>query len=322
MIDRWITGRQAWRAGEISEQDWRVPIDAAALAELEALARTVDDTDPERELRATPPVPMPACKALMQAVRARLDAAGGLAVLDRIPVERHDLVQNRHIAWTLARLMGQVVDQKWTGTRLYDVKDLGKPLGYGVRRSITNLEQPFHTDGGWLRETPQYVGLFCLDTAAAGGVSRFASLVNAHNVLRERRPDLLARLYRPFAWDRQAEHDPAHEKVALHPVFEDRDGVLEVRWYEDYVRKGHVMARTPLDPEGDEALAALAAIVDDPAHWIEFRIERGQFQYLNNRQFAHCRTGFADGGDARHVRHLLRIWNRDRGTPTVEGGPA
>ena len=40
----------------------------------------------------------------------------------------------------------------------------------------------------------------------------------------------------------------------------------------------------------------MRAIVDDPASWVEFRIEKGQLQYLNNRQFAHSRTAFKDAG--------------------------
>ena len=84
--------------------------------------------------------------------------------------------------------------QKWDGTRVYDVKDYGQPLGYGVRRSVTNLEQPFHTDGPWLWQPPAFVGLCCLATALEGGNSRAMSLVTAHNAMRARHPRLLPRL--------------------------------------------------------------------------------------------------------------------------------
>jgi hypothetical protein len=62
-------------------------------------------------------------------------------------------------------------------------------------------------------------------------------------------------------------------------------------------------------------------IVDDPANWVEFRIEKGQLQYLNNRQFAHSRTAFKDAGPGQ-ARHMLRLWNRDEGTWHLEGRPA
>ena len=69
-------------------------------------------------------------------------------------------------------------------------------------------------------------------------------------------------------------------------------------------------------------MLALRGIVDDPAHWIEFRIERGQLQYINNRQFAHSRTAFKDSPDGSRRRHMIRLWNRSEGTTDLEGGQA
>jgi alpha-ketoglutarate-dependent taurine dioxygenase len=221
-------------------------------------------------------------------------------------------------------MLGQVVAQKANGARLYDVKDTGQALGYGVRRSVTNLGQPFHTDGGWLWKAPNFVGLFCLESALEGGQSRFTSLVTAHNELRRTRPDLLARLYTPFAWDRQGEHAPDDVRASHHPVFEYERGTLAARYYEDYIVNGQQLAATALDDEGREALDAMRAIVDDPASWVEFRIEKGQLQYLNNRQFAHSRTAFKDAGTPQQGRgrHMLRLWNRDEGSWHLEGRPA
>jgi alpha-ketoglutarate-dependent taurine dioxygenase len=242
-------------------------------------------------------------------------------VVDRFPVERYRVEENRAIGWLLASMLGQVVAQKANGARLYDVRDTGQALGYGVRRSVTNLGQPFHTDGGWLRKVPAFVGLFCLESALEGGLSRFASLVTAHHELRRRDADLLARLYRPFHWDRQGEHAPDAPTVSRRPVYEYEGGTLAARYYEDYIVNGHRMARVELDDLGRQALAALREIVDDPASWVEFRIEKGQLQYLNNRQFAHSRTAFTDAAPE-HGRHMLRLWNRDEGTWHLEGSPA
>jgi alpha-ketoglutarate-dependent taurine dioxygenase len=254
----------------------------------------------------------------MAQVRAKLEHHIGLAVVDRFPVERYSLPENRAIAWLLARMLGQVVAQKWNGTRLYDVKDTGQALGYGVRRSVTNLGLPFHTDGGWLWLPPAFVGLFCLQSGQAGGISRFVSLVTVRNELRRHHPDLLARLYRPFVWDRQAEHGPGDLPYARQPVFEEHGGTLIGRYFEDYVVSGGKLAGEPLDDEGRAALDAMRAIVEDPVHWVEFRIETGQLQYLNNRQFAHSRTAFTDAAGGPQ-RHMLRLWNRDEGTPHLEG---
>ena len=313
--------KKSWTRESISPEGWLIPLPADCVAELDEVAaavratpRPVDTLDPaDFSLRA--------CTAVMASVRAKLETDTGLAVVDRFPVERYSQAENLAIGWLLAAMLGQVVAQKANGTRLYDVKDSGQALGYGVRRSVTNLGQPFHTDGGWLWKAPAFVGLFCLESAMEGGLSRFVSLVTAHHELRRRRPDLLARLYQPFHWDRQGEHAPDAPRVSRQPVFEFEGGTLASRYYEDYVRNGSKMAGEELDDEGTQALVAMREIVDDPANWVEFRIEKGQLQYLNNRQFAHSRTAFTDPGPGQG-RHMLRLWNRDEGTWHLEGSPA
>ena len=313
--------KKSWTRESISPEGWLIPLPADCVAELDEVAaavratpRPVDTLDPaDFSLRA--------CTAVMASVRAKLETDTGLAVVDRFPVERYGQAENLAIGWLLAAMLGQVVAQKANGTRLYDVKDSGQALGYGVRRSVTNLGQPFHTDGGWLWKAPAFVGLFCLESAMEGGLSRFVSLVTAHHELRRRRPDLLARLYQPLPWDRQGEHAPDAPRVSRQPVFEFEGGTLASRYYEDYVRNGSKMAGEELDDEGTQALVAMREIVDDPANWVEFRIEKGQLQYLNNRQFAHSRTAFTDPGPGQG-RHMLRLWNRDEGTWHLEGSPA
>ncbi len=313
--------KKSWKRESIAPEGWLIPLPVDCVAELDEVAaavratpRPVDTLDPaDFSLRA--------CTAVMASVRAKLETDTGLAVVDRFPVERYSHAENLAIGWLLAAMLGQVVAQKATGTRLYDVKDSGQALGYGVRRSVTNLGQPFHTDGGWLWKAPAFVGLFCLESAMEGGLSRFVSLVTAHHELRRRRPDLLARLYQPFHWDRQGEHAPDAPRVSRQPVFEYEGGTLASRYYEDYIRNGSKLADAELDDEGLQALEAMREIVDDPVNWVEFRIEKGQLQYLNNRQFAHSRTAFQDAGPAQG-RHMLRLWNRDEGTWHLEGSPA
>ncbi len=313
--------KKSWRCASISPRDWLIPLPPECVAELDEVAAAVRATPRPVDSLKPEDFALRACAAVMTAVRTKLETDTGLAVVDRFPVERYGHAENVAIGWLLAAMLGQVVAQKANGTRLYDVKDSGQALGYGVRRSVTNLGQPFHTDGGWLWKPPAFVGLFCLESAREGGLSRFTSLVTAHHDLRRRRPDLLARLYRPFYWDRQGEHAPDAPRVSRRPVYEYEGGALAARYYEDYIVNGSRMAGADLDDEARQALEAMREIVDDPANWVEFRIEKGQLQYLNNRQFAHSRTAFKDGGPGQG-RHMLRLWNRDEGTWHLEGTPA
>ena len=305
----------AWKRGQLTARDWLVPVPEACAAEFGVVARAARGHDgPLAELDRSR-LELPACAELMAQMRAKLVNGPGFAVLDRVPVEHYRREEGQAIGWVLANLAGRVVAQKRDGTRLYDVRDTGRKAGHGVRRSITNLEQEFHTDGPWLPLTPSLIGLYCLQPAAEGGMSRCASLVSVHEALREH-PDLLERLRQPFWWDRQAEHAPEDVAYSRAPIYCDGGGIF-ARYYDDYVHKGHALAGEALDEAGAAALDAMREVIEAEDNWIEFHLERGQFLYVNNRQIAHSRTAFRDD-DAK--RHLMRFWNRDEGTPDLEGG--
>ena len=314
-----IVGDQVWKRDNLSPMDWTIPLPGACQQELDEVVRWIRKHPQPVQHLAPETFSLTACGDIMAQVRRQLAHGVGLAVLDRVPVERYSVTENKAVGWLLARLMGQVVAQAWDGTTLYDVKDSGKSLGYGVRRSVTNLAQPFHTDGGWLWMPPAYVGLFCLQAAQVGGESRFVSLMTVHNEMWRQHPDLLTRLYRPFCWDRQAEHGPDDIRFCKHPVYQYDGHTLTARYYEHYIVNGQKLAGVPLDRMGAEALAAMRAIIDAPGNCVEFRMETGQLQYINNRQFAHARTAFRDAEGRQAQRHMLRLWNRDEGTSHLEG---
>ena len=160
------------------------------------------------------------------------------------------------------------------------------------------------------------MGLYCINPALEGGVSRFVSLCSVHNELRRRHPERLARLYRPFPWDRQAEHAQADGQTTRRPIFRYAGGAFTAAFNEKLVATGADLAESPLDDEGREALEAMRAIVDSPELWVEFTIERGQVQFINNRQFAHSRTDFKDSAEPQLKRHLIRLWTREEGRRT------
>jgi alpha-ketoglutarate-dependent taurine dioxygenase len=134
-----------------------------------------------------------------------------------------------------------------------------------------------------------------------------------HNELRRRHPDLLPRLYEPYPWDRQAEHATDDVRAGSQPIFQYDGHSLVGRFNERLIETGAELAGAPLDPRGRDALAAMQAVVDSPDLRVEFRIERGQIQYLNNREFAHSRTDFRDASEPSLQRHLIRVWTRQEG---------
>jgi hypothetical protein len=316
MLETEVRDPRAWRRAALGPTDWLVPLSPAAIDELDAAVAQLR-RDPLPLLLVEPEqFALSACRAVMARVRATLDQGIGLAVVDGVPVERYSLEESRGVGWLLSGLLGRTVAQKWDGTMVYDVRDTGQSLGYGVRRSVTNLELLFHTDGPWLDAPPELVGLLCLHAAREGGVSRFLSLHTVHNEMRRRHPRLLPRLYRPFCWDAQAEHHPEAEKFARQPIFTYDGRSLVGRLNSALVATGQTLAGEALDVEAQDAVTAVQAIADSPDLWVEFTIQRGQLQYLNNRHFAHSRTDFRDADDTALRRHLIRYWTRDEGRRT------
>ncbi len=316
MLTHDLQDGRTWRRETLIPRDWLVALPPGCVDELDEIVRRVR-RDPLPTLLSSPDqFALPACGQLMDDVRARLLGGIGLAVVDRLPVERYEPEENRALCWLLSQLLQRPVAQAWNGAMLYDVRDTGKTLEYGVRRSVTNLDLTFHTDGPWLDLPPHLVGLYCINPAQEGGVSRFVSLCTVHNELRRRHPDLLPRLYRPFPWDRQAEHAPDDSRVGAQPIFQYDGRALVGRFNERLIETGAELAGAPLDAEGKDALQAMRAVVDSPDLWVEFTIDRGQIQYLNNREFAHSRTDFRDAAEPSLKRHLLRVWTREEGRRT------
>ncbi|MSO77394.1 MAG: hypothetical protein EXQ87_10890 [Alphaproteobacteria bacterium] len=314
-----LQGPLAWTSDRLRDSDWLVGLDGALEAEL-TFASNILARNPMPTLRLSPDdFAFPACRRLMASVKAILDQGVGFVILDRLPLAALGRERAVQLYWLLASMLARPVAQKWDGTMIYDVRDTGKKPGNGVRPDVTNVEQNYHTDNSYNLSPPDYVGLLCLQTAKAGGISRVVSCLSAHNAMRRRHPVLLDRLHRPFWFDRQGEHPPDYCNVLYHPLF-DWDGVrLTARLSKFQVVNGQKLAGKPLDAESEAALDALEEVMNDPALGKEFFFEPGQIQFVNNRALCHKRTGFEDWPEPERRRHLVRLWLRDGGRAFYDG---
>ena len=317
MLDHEIRDARAWTRDTVHARDWTVPLPDAAIAEVMTLAETIG-RQPLPVLMLSPDqFSLAACRETMSRVRRILADGIGVALVDRLPLERLTKEQAIAAYWVLGQLIATPVAQKWDGTMVYDVTDTGREYGYGVRGSWTNVELSFHTDNSFGVAPPDYVGLLCLMPAREGGISRFCSLYTVHNEMRRRYPQALARLYQPFYYDRQAEHAPGAPKVSWVPCLRYEGGRLRARFAPMLVKKGYALMEKPLDAEAEDAIEALAEVMQDTRLWMEFTIERGQLQYLNNQEVAHYRSEFKD--DETRKRHLIRLWFREQGRRFYDG---
>ncbi len=311
--------RLLWRGDSLPADAGRIALPRDVEAELDALVASLD-RDPVPLLLLRPEdFALDASRAFMREVKQSLDDGPGFAVVDRLPVERWPETGLRAAWWLLASLVARPVAQKWDGTSIYDVRDLGRPPGNGVRPDVTNADQNFHTDNSYNLAPPHYVGLLCVHTAMEGGVSGIVSFAAAHEEMQRRHPDLLPRLYRPFHFDRQREHAPDDVKTTWHPMLENEGGRLVARLSRFQVKNGYKLAGVELDPEGAAALEAFEAILNAPGMAAHFHFEPGQMQLLDNRALGHKRTGFRDWPEEERKRLLIRLWLRDRGSRAYNG---
>jgi hypothetical protein len=120
-----------------------------------------------------------------------------------MPVEDRPIFNESATAyWGVGTYFGSARSQNAQGHLLGHVYDLGKGLSAtnpNLRSYATAERQNFHID------RCDVVALLCLRRAKSGGLSTIVSSMLVHDVLAERRPDLLDRLYRPFPIDRRGE---------------------------------------------------------------------------------------------------------------------
>lgn len=319
-IDQTVEGGKAWVRADIKRDDWFMPLTPACLAELHAIVA---------ELRAHPVAAehidvsryaMPACRAFMRSVRAVLDDGVRFAVVDRLPMDEISDNEAKSLYWILSSLLARPVRQKLTGTLIYDVHDTGKKAtpGSGVRPDQTNMEQFFHNDNAYNTTPPEIVALLCARPAKTGGVSHVMSLYTLHNELLRAHREVIPRLYQPFWFDRQKEYLPGEPEVIFAPMF-SYDGRLKVRMSVFQASSGYALKQEPMDDATLAAIATLKSLFANPALSMDFVMERGQIQYVNNQETCHRRTVFEDFAQAEKKRLMIRLWLRDAGDVRYQG---
>jgi hypothetical protein len=319
-IDHIVEGTKAWVRADIQRDDWFLKLTPVCLAELRAIVlelrahpRAVEQVDAAR-------FALPACRAFMSRVRAVLDEGVRFAVVDRLPMDEISDDEAKALYWILSLLIARPVQQKLTGTLIYDVHDTGKKAtpGSGVRPDQTNMEQFFHNDNAYNTTQPEYVALLCARPAKRGGVSQLMSFYTLHNELLRAHRQVIPRLYQPFWFDRQKEYLPGEPAVISAPMFA-YDGRLKVRLSLFQASSGYSMMNQPMDQAAITALDTLKSVFADEALRIDFVMERGQIQYVNNLEACHRRTTFEDYAEPGKKRLMIRLWLRNAGDARYQG---
>jgi alpha-ketoglutarate-dependent taurine dioxygenase len=319
-IDMPIEGPSVWTRRDVRAEEYRIDLSAACLDEIRRAADEIRAYRLPTVLRAPSDFAMPTCRREMARVREMLDKGRRFAIVDRLPMAEMDAAEATAIYWLLSSMVSRPVAQKLDGTMIYDVLDTGQQAlpGSGVRPDKTNIEIRFHNDNAYNDAPPDYVGLLCLRQAQSGGHSRVISFHTVRNAVRERHPDRLERLYRDFWFDRQCEFRPGESPIFSAPVFENT-GELKARFSAHQIGGGYVLRGEPIDRDGEAAIAAMLDIFEEDGLSVDFDLEPGQIQFVDNRALGHSRTAFIDNPDPGRRRHLVRLWLRDHGRRAYPG---
>jgi hypothetical protein len=242
--------------------------------------------------------------ATLARVRGELRDGLGVVLLRGLPFGAWTLAQARRAVWAIARAIGVPVSQTAKGARLVDVMDTSA-VEATPRQFKTRQELRLHTD-----PASDLMGLACVRPAARGGDSVLTSAISVHDALRRERPDLLAELYRGFAWHRFGEGRPDDAPVseALVPVFARCEGRISCRYVRSAIVAGHRDRGDPLSARQLEALDALDRLAASPDLRVSFRMTAGDLLLVNNLTILHARTEFVDALAPAPPRHLLRLW--------------
>jgi hypothetical protein len=312
-------GPIVWNRDSLAPEDGKVMLDAASRRELDELVETLRHNPLPTALLTIDDFDMPACRAMMSGVRNTLAEGVGFVIIDRLPMDEYSVDEARAVYWLLSQMVSRPVAQSWDGKMIYDVRDMGKPPGNGVRPDVTNAEQNFHTDNSYNLYPPDYVALLCLRPAKEGGISSIVSFYSVYNEMLARHPDLVERLYEPFLFDRQREHAPDDARLLSHALFQQQDGRTLCRLSHRHVVTGYKMAGLEMDERGRDALHTLESLMLEPRWAREFFFEPGQIQIVDNTRCGHRRTGFTDYEEEDRKRHLVRLWLRNHGRRFYNG---
>ena len=309
MLAEPVVETRAWKGASLARESYLVPLPAECTREL---------ADVLGQLRAAP-VPtllllpehfrLDACARFMADVRARLDEGSGFVVIDRFDLDRMSRAEAIDLYWILANLLEPPVAQEWKGTVIYDVRHEGQAYTADTRGALTPAGLEMHTDSSMGEAPPNYVSLFCLQTAAAGGMSIVSSALAAHNHFLREAPALLHRLYEPFYRDHQEYQAADAAATNFRPVFA-WDGHLRTRFNARHTFRGYEKTGRTLDESGATAVRLMDEFLEDPANRLDLWLEPGQIQILNNRVIVHGRTPYHDHDEPERRRHLVRLWLR------------
>lgn len=305
-LRRPIEGPSAWIGAEMKqrEDEWTYRLSPAEVAEIESAVAAVRARGLDIAQIRSADFPLPSLGPVLDRLREEVVQGRGFVLLRGMPVEGRPVAESATAFWGVGSYFGSARSQNAKGHLLGHVYDLGlSTADPNIRSYATAEEQRFHIDRADL------VALLCLQRAKSGGLSAIVSSMTVHNVMAQRRPDLLERLYRPFPTDRRGEVPEGKAPFYEAPVFNEYEGKLSVLYSRLHIGSSQRFPQARrLDREDFEALDMFAQLAGDPELRLDMSFMPGDVQILHNHTILHARTAYEDWPEPERKRHLLRLW--------------
>jgi hypothetical protein len=302
-----IEGLSAWIGADLRtrESEWTYRLSPPEIAEIETAlhsvrARGLDIADITRD-----DFPLPTLGPVLEQLRSEVLDGRGFVRLRGMPVENRPIAESATAYWGVGTYFGSARSQNAKGHLLGHIYDLGGSSATDptIRSYATAERQNFHID------RCDVVALLCLRRAKAGGLSAIVSSMTLHNVMAQRRPDLLERLYQTFPVDRRGEVPPGKAPFYEAPVFNEHNGYLSVLYSRLHIGSAQRFPEARrLTAEDYEALDLLAELAGDPELRLDMTFMPGDIQFLHNHTILHARSEYEDWPEVGRKRHLLRLW--------------
>jgi hypothetical protein len=150
----------------------------------------------------------------------------------------------------------------------------------------------------------------CIQKAAEGGLSGYASAHTIYDEILASRPALLEPLFAGFPYHRRGEEAPGEPAITPYrvPVLSEIEGELSVVWLRAYIEMAAKELNAPLTADELAALDYFEEVGRCDDVQLRFMLEPGHAIFFNNCTMLHNRTSFEDDPDPARKRHLLRLW--------------
>ncbi len=292
-----IVDASVWYGPEVAHRDdWIVRLTETEVAEVEVAVEKHQAANGVHELPSLGPKLL---TILEDVINGR-----GFVLIKGLPVERWTKREAAIAFLIVGMQLGNLRMQNASGHLLGHVRDLGRSSDDpNTRIYQTRERQTHHTD------SCDVVGLLCLQTAKAGGLSSLVSSTTIFNEMRRRRPDLLRVLLDPIETDRRGEVPEGSKPYFNIPVFNYHEGLVSAIYQRQYIESARRFPGVaPLTSLQIEALDLFDELANDPKLNLMMELQPGDIQLVHNHTILHDRTAFEDHAEPERKRHLLRLW--------------